>query len=160
MIKARSIGSIDRVVSVGDILPYDFRLTNNAAEIMEGPLQRYTTQHATAQDKVIILTPKPITAQLAGGKRSHDGCQPGTLCGHGELCSDTLVERFSSLSCYYVLLQDYTSFLDNMYVFFLFVSFESFLISDFYRFFPFSISFVAPLSPVVFFVVVLSYPVR
>ena len=160
MIETPSIDSIERVVSVADTLPYYFLLANTAALLIEGPLQLSYTQHTTAQHKAIISTPNPTTAQLADGKRSNDGCQPGTLCGHGELCSDTLVERFSSLSCYYVLLQDYTSFLDNMYVFFLFVSFESFLISDFYRFFPFSISFVAPLSPVVFFVVVLSYPVR
>ena len=44
----------------------------------------YSTQHTTAQHKSIIPTPNPTTAQLAGGKRSQDGCQPGTLCGHRE----------------------------------------------------------------------------
>ena len=106
-------------MSVADILPYYFRLENTAAlqVLIEGPLQPYSTQHTTAQQKAIIPTPKTTTAQLAGGKRSHHGCQPGTLCGHRELCSDTLVARLSSLSCtgIYVLLQDYFAFLDNMY---------------------------------------------
>ena len=96
-------------------MPYCFRLANSAALLIEGPLQLYSTQHTTAQHKAIIPTPNLTTAQLAGGKRSHDGCQPGTLCGHGELCSDTLVARLSSLSCLDVLLQDGFAFLDNMY---------------------------------------------
>ena len=75
----------------------------------------HIAQHATAQHKAIIPTPNPSTAQLAGGKRWHDGCQPGTICGHREFCSDTLVARLSSLSCLYVLLQDCFAFLDNMY---------------------------------------------
>ena len=70
-----------------DILPYYFRLENTAALSIEGPLQLYSTQHATAKHKAIIPTPNPTTAQLAGGKRSHDIYQPSTLCGHRELCS-------------------------------------------------------------------------
>ena len=102
-------------MSVADIfLPYYFRLANTAALLIEGPLQLYSTQHITAQHKAIIPTPNPTTAQLAGGKRSHDGCQPGTLCGHRDLCSDTLVARLSSLSCLDVLLQDDFAFLDNI----------------------------------------------
>ena len=95
MIETPSIGSIEGVVLVADILPYYFLLANTAALLTEGPLQLYSTQHTTAQHKVIISTPNPTTAQLAGGKRSHDGCQPGTLCGHRELCPDTLVARLS-----------------------------------------------------------------
>ena len=101
-------------MSVADILPYYFRLENTAALLIEEPLQPYSTQHATAQQKAIIPTPNPTTAQVAGGKRSHDGCQPSTLCGHRELCSDTLVARLSSLSCIYVLLQDYFAFPYNV----------------------------------------------
>ena len=114
MIETPSIGSIEGVVLVADILPYYFLLANTAALLTEGPLQLYSTQHTTAQHKVIISTPNPTTAQLAGGKRSHDGCQPGTLCGHRDLCSDTLVARLSSLSCLDVLLQDDFAFLDNI----------------------------------------------
>ena len=58
-------------------------------------MQLYSTHHTTAQHKAIIPTPNPTTAQLAGGKRSHDGCQPGTLCGHRELSSDTLVAQLT-----------------------------------------------------------------
>ena len=82
--------------------------------LIEGPLQLYSTQHTTARHKAIIPTPNPTTAQLPGGKRSDDGCQPGTLCGHRELYSDTLVARLSSLFCLYVLLQDYFAFPYNM----------------------------------------------
>ena len=72
-------------MSVADILPYYFRLENTAALLIEGPLQLYSTQHATSQQKAIIPTPNSTTAKLAGGKRSHGYCQPGTLCGHREL---------------------------------------------------------------------------
>ena len=84
-------------MSVADIfLPYYFRLANTAALLIEGPLQLYSTQHITAQHKAIIPTPNPTTAQLAGGKHSLDGCQlPSTLCGHRELCSDTLIVRLT-----------------------------------------------------------------
>ena len=116
IIETPSIGSIERVVSVADILLHCFRLANTAAALStEGPLQQYSTQHATARHKAIFPTLNPTAAQLAGGKRSHDSCQPGTLCGHRELRSDTLVARLSYLSCLYVLLQDYFDFLDNMY---------------------------------------------
>ena len=97
------------------LLPCYFRLANTAALLIEGPLQLYCTQHTTAQHKAIIPTPSSTTAQLAGGKRSRDGCQPGTLCGHRELCSDTLVARLSSLSSLGVLLQDDFAFIENMY---------------------------------------------
>ena len=102
-------------MSVADILPYYFRLENTAALLIEEPLQPYSTQLTTAQHKAIIPTPNPTTAQLIGGRRSHDGCQPGTLCGHRELYSDTLVARLSSLFCLYVLLQDYFAFTYNTY---------------------------------------------
>ena len=95
-IETPSIGSIERVVSVANILlPYRFRLANTAALLIEGPLQLNSTQLTTAQHKAITPTPNPTTAQLAGGKRSNDGRQPGTLCGHRELCSDTLVARLT-----------------------------------------------------------------
>ena len=84
-IETPSIGSIERVVSVTDILPYYFRLVNTAALFIEGPLQLYSAQHSTAQNEAIFSTPNPTTAQLAGGKRSHDGNQPGTLCGQRAL---------------------------------------------------------------------------
>ena len=85
MIETPSIDSIERVASVADILPYYFLLANTAGLLIEGPLQLYSTQHATSQQKAIIPTPNSTTAQLAGGKRSHGYCQPGTLCGHREL---------------------------------------------------------------------------
>ena len=85
MIETPSIDSIERVVSVADTLPYYFLLANTAALLIEGPLQLSYTQHTTAQHKAIISTPNPTTAQLADGKRSNDGCQPGTLCGHRDL---------------------------------------------------------------------------
>ena len=88
---------------------------NTPALLMVGPLQLNSTQLTTAQHKAIIPTPNPTTAQLIGGRRSHDGCQPGTLCGHRELYSDTLVARLSSLFCLYVLLQDYFAFTYNTY---------------------------------------------
>ena len=116
IIETPSIGSIERVVSVADILLHCFRLANTAAALStEGPLQQYSTQHATARHKAIFPTLNPTAAQLAGGKRSHDSCQPGTLCGHRELRSDTLVGRLSPLSRLYVLRQDYFAFLENMY---------------------------------------------
>ena len=103
-------------MSVADIfLPYYFRLANTAALLIEGPLQLYSTQHITAQHKAIIPTPNPTTAQLAGGKRSHDYCQPGTLCGHRQLCTDTLVTRLSSLYCLDVLPQKDFAFLPNIF---------------------------------------------
>ena len=98
------------------VLFHYFLLVSTAVTVLliEGPLQLNSTQLTTAKHNAIIPTPNPTTAQLAGGKRSHDGCQPGTLCGHRELCSDTLVARLSSLSCLDVLLQDDFAFLDNM----------------------------------------------
>ena len=102
-------------MSVADILLYYVRLANTAALSTERTLQQYSAQHATAQHKAILPTPNPSTVQLAGGKRSHDTCQPATLCGHRELRSETRVARLSSLTCLYVLLQDYFAFLDNMY---------------------------------------------
>ena len=115
MIETPSIGSIEGVVLVADILPYYFLLANTAALLTEGPLQLYSTQHTTAQHKVIISTPNPTTAQLAGGKRSYDVCHSGILCHHGELCSDTLVGRLSSLPCLDLLLQDDFVFLENIF---------------------------------------------
>ena len=68
-IETPSIGSIERVVSVANILlPYRFRLANTAALLIEGPLQLNSTQLTTAQHKAITPTPNPTTAQLAGGK--------------------------------------------------------------------------------------------
>ena len=81
-------------MSVADILlPQYFRLANTAAVLIEGPLQLYITQHTTAQHKATIQTACSTTARLAGGKRSHDACQPSRLCGHRDLCSDTIVAR-------------------------------------------------------------------
>ena len=104
---------MQRVVSVADILPYYFLLANTAALLTEVPLQLYSTQHTT-EHKANIPTPNPTTAKPTGGKRSHDGCRPGTLCGHRELCSDRLVARLSTLSCLGVLLHDDLASLDNM----------------------------------------------
>ena len=99
------------------VLFHYFLLVSTAVTVLliEGPLQLNSTQLTTAKHNAIIPTPNPTTAQLAGGKRSHDGCQPGTLCGHRDLCSDTLVARLSSLSCLDVLLQDDFAFLDNIF---------------------------------------------
>ena len=42
-------------------------------------------KHHEAKYKAIFPMPDPATSQLAAGKRSHDGCQPGTICGHSAL---------------------------------------------------------------------------
>ena len=56
----------------------------------------HTSRHSTTQGHNSNAQPNFGPT----GPRLHDGCQPGTLCGHRELCSDTLVARVSSLSCY------------------------------------------------------------
>ena len=106
-------------MSVADILPYYFRLENTAALLIEGPLQLYSTQHATAQHKAIISTPNPTmqpnwpvaSAHTMAASHVHSAATESFALTH----SDTLVARLSSLSCLYVLLQDYYAFHDNMY---------------------------------------------
>ena len=52
----------------------------------------HTARHSTTRVHHSNAQPK-TTAQLTGGKRSHDGCQPGTLWGHRESFALTRASR-------------------------------------------------------------------
>ena len=71
--------------------------TNSTSHHSAAQHRHSTAQHSTAQHTRLIPTPSPTTAQPAGGKGAHNGCQPDVLCGHTELRSDALVAW--SLSC-------------------------------------------------------------
>ena len=109
IIETPRFGSIERVLSVSDILPNYFRLANSAARRCNS-IPHSTPQHNTRPSflRPTQLRPNcPVASAHISASQVHSAAT--------ESFALTRSSRDYPLSCLYVLLQDYFAFLDNMY---------------------------------------------